>query len=101
MFRTNRARPAKISNENCCYSDEDVREIDATPDSDLRWSSFKTIFTIAGCTATYEEQTYFLPLALEYLKRNPEDGSEYTSDLVYFLSMHAEDLQRDGLLDDA
>jgi hypothetical protein len=78
-----------------------VREIAATPDSDLGWSAFKVIFAISGCTATYDEQLYFLPLALNYLKRNPVEGSEFTSYLVYFLSARAAGLQRDGMLEGA
>jgi hypothetical protein len=73
----------------------------ATPDAELGWSDFKALFAISSCTATYDERLYFLPLALDYLRLNPREGTEYTSDLLYFLSSHAQELRRDELLEEA
>lgn len=93
-----RQRPAKLSNRNCCYSDEQIRKIDRKEESQLDWRDFDAIFAISGCTATYDEQVYYLPGALTYLIEHPSEGAEFVADIAYFLSKEAGRLTEENLL---
>ena len=97
-FTTSQKRPTRFSNENCCCSDGEMLAILERPDTTLTWSDFVRIFSISGCTAAPVEQEYFLPLALEYLRTQPDDGYECLSHIVYFVSSQSALLAADNVL---
>lgn len=79
-------RPRELFTAGCCYRVKDLRAILEKPDSSLDWPDFAIFFKPARCVATYEQAVYFLPLALDYLRREPMHGREYVYGLVHFLS---------------
>src|SRR4051794_9225342 len=92
----NRTRPIRLSNRNCCYSNERIAEIDAKSLDTLSWSDFEAIFTLSACTAKYDEQLYYLPVALSYLAARPDDGPDFVPGLVHFIASHREALIQDN-----
>lgn len=94
-----RQRPYRLSNQNCCYSDDAIAEIDAKEIAAVTWNDFEAIFALSGCTAEYDEQVYYLPLALRYLLEHPGDGSEFAAGLTYFIASHQDRLAPDGFLE--
>lgn len=95
------SRPAHLSNQDCCYSDEQIASIDAKPIQELSWSDFEAIFTLSGCTAEFEEQLFYLPLALEYLVDHPRDAAEFLPGVVNFIAVHRNELSDRGFFDPA
>lgn len=90
-------RPATLTNEGCCYSDERLAAILAKSDDDLGWADYQTLLTLSRCTGTYEELVHFVPHAMRYCQRVPEDAGDCLSSLIYFLSHEFDRLTGDGL----
>lgn len=68
-------------------------------DKDLEFSEYRILFGIARCVGAYDELVYFLPHAFNYVKNNPDDGFECTSEIIHFISSEAESLERDALIE--
>lgn len=96
-----RERPLRLSNEGCCFSDEEMAAVTAKDDAALDWRDFAAIFTLSGCTAKYNEQLYYLPIALACLKEHPHEGTEYLPGLTDFITSFQEPLANEGFLDGA
>jgi hypothetical protein len=94
-----RPRPVRLSNRNCCYSDDELVAIDGKDIGQLTWNDFEAIFPLSGCTAEYDQQLYYLPLALNYLRGHPGEGNEFVAGLVFFIASHQDRLATDGLLE--
>jgi hypothetical protein len=94
----NMPRPPQLSNQNCCYSHEQMAVIDSKPLESLTWSDFEAIFALSQCTAQFQEQLYYFPFALQYLQAKPDEGNELLPGLVYFTASHREALDRAGFL---
>jgi len=94
-------RPHRLSNRNCCYSDEDVAAIDAKDIDALDWRDFEAIFALSGCTAEYRQQLYYLPLALRHMKHRPGEGNEFVAGLVHFIATYRDRLLGDGFFEGA
>lgn len=99
-FDSRRPRPIKISNQGCCYSDARVASIAKKPVEQLGWDDYRVLFDIARCVGQYSELVYFLPFALDYLARQPDDSIECQHQIVNFCSVEAPSLERDGLLEE-
>lgn len=97
VFPRVRRKPAEFTNQHCCFSDEQLFAILRKPDEDLQWSDFRALFPISACAGGYDEQLYFVPVAIEHLAREPMDGREYVSGFIEFFARNAAALERDGL----
>jgi len=98
MFPTVVRRPGKLSNRNCCSSDDELAAIIRKRDDELAWADFGEISPVSNCTATYEEQLYFVPLAFAHQAGHPTDALEYMSGFVQFFIRNADVLERGNLL---
>src|SRR5215467_11322933 len=92
-------RPLRLTNKGCCFSNKEIKDILAKPNEEFGFYEYRTIFTISRCVGTYEELVYFLPLAFDHLRINPEDGLEYMSSLIHFVSFEEKQLEKDKLLE--
>ena len=65
-------------------------------DKQLDWSDFRDIFhlTVIG---TYRECAYFLPSALHYIRKHPDDALECSTNIIWFISHHEAELRSDEL----
>lgn len=97
-FKPPRKRPKALTNKGCCFPAKCGPETIAVPDSKWGFSEIRYAFDIAGCTSTYEEKSYFWPLALQHYRQS-DDRSEYDGQLHYFVSHHANELKKDKLLE--
>jgi hypothetical protein len=90
-------RPAHLTNEGCCYSDDHLAEILAKSDGDMNWADFQTLLTISRCTGKYEELVYFVPICIQYCDRKSDGVIDCLSSLIYFLSREFDRLREDSL----
>lgn len=92
-------RPRKLSDPHSDFTKEHLRELLATPDEELEWHHLRALLGPFLPAGTYTESVYFLPFALQALD-DGEDALDLTSSVCWFLSEYADELARDGLLDE-
>lgn len=97
LVAARRPRPDRLSNQGCCYSDDQLAAILAKPDEELAGGDYQSLLTISRCTGTYEELVYFVPLCIRYCAREPQAGGDCLSQLVHFLSCELDRFKDDGL----
>ncbi|MCC7375196.1 MAG: hypothetical protein IT581_11135 [Verrucomicrobiales bacterium] len=98
-FRTRYGKPKTLTDRYDECQPETVARLLAKPTAEFDWSDFNNLFRVGVAPATYEEGLYFVPDALNFLRRNPADeGVHCVADVLWFLSEHAHRLVRDGLL---
>jgi hypothetical protein len=94
-------RPRKLSDPYWDFTEDHLKEILATNDSDFEGIDYRNLFGPHLPAGTYEEVMYFLPLAFAYFAQ-PENESgayEMLDAVVGFASDYAEYLKTDGLLE--
>lgn len=94
-------RPAALSNQGCCFADEELDQILAQPDEQLTGTDYQVLLATSRCTGTYEELVWFVPHALRLWQRNEEEAADCRASLVHFLSCELVRLRDDGLADPA
>ena len=93
-------RPLSLSDPFSDYTPEYLESLLNTPDSDLQWNDFQCLLGPFLPAGTYEESSYFLSLAFEYiLSHDDDDAHELVTSLVWFASENAHELRRDNVLD--
>jgi hypothetical protein len=97
-FRSPYPRPLHLSDPFRHFSKSKLKDILQTPDNQLTFGDFRTIFHWSTPAGTYEETVYFLPLALDYMWHKPDEAREFFSGLMCFVSENVERLRQDGLL---
>jgi hypothetical protein len=71
----------------------------ATPDEALTWYEYRALFQVGVPAGSYQESAYFLPLAFDYMRLNPDKSLDCISDVAWFISEHADSLTRDNLIE--
>jgi hypothetical protein len=80
------ARPTPLTNGQCCFTDEEVKAVDAKPVEDLDWRDYAVIFTVTGCAVLPEQRVWFLRHALAYARREADLTTEFLPSVIYFVA---------------
>lgn len=97
MFRTPYPRPEQFLDPGELVA-EYLNAVLETPNTQLSWRHFREVFSAEWPGTMYQKQVYFLPLAINYIFEQRENYGEFFLGVVDFISMHSEQLSRDGLL---
>jgi hypothetical protein len=101
LFKTLYGKPKTLTDRHHEISAEEAAELLRKPEVDLACDDFDLLFQVSAAAASHEEGVYFLPEAFAFLRRNPSaDGVECVADVIWFISVYAERLHRDGLLEE-
>ena len=92
-------RPKKLSDPHSDFTPESLSKLLATPDAKLEWHHLQNLLGPFLPAGTYQESVYFLPFAFQTLPRE-EHALDLTTSVCWFISEYADDLARDGLLDE-
>jgi hypothetical protein len=95
------ARPTTLSDPCHDFTPEHCAELIAKPDDQLTWHDFQCILGPYLPAGTYEESSYFLPLAFKYILEDGENAAELVTSLVGFISRFSEELRRDRAIEAA
>lgn len=91
-------RPTKLSDPHFDFTPEFLSQLLAIPDDKLEWHHLRNFLGPFLPAGTYQESVYFLPFAFQSLHLE-EDALDLTTSICWFISEYADDLSRDGLLD--
>lgn len=98
-LRTLYGKPKALTDRYDECGPEVAARLLATPAAEYGWNEFNMLYRVGVAPAAYEEGLYFLPDALAFLRRNPNDDAVHcVADVIWFLSEHARRLEEDGLL---
>lgn len=97
-LRPRQPRPTKLSDPHQDCSEQTLRILVSTPDSEMDWQHYKTLLGPHLPAGTYDEVVYFLPLAINRLWHHEEEALDLCSSIIWFASEYADEMERDGLL---
>jgi hypothetical protein len=92
-------RPQSLSDPFYDNTPEQLASLLAKADEELDWGDFQCLLGPFLPAGTYEESSYFLPLAFDYLLAHDDDSLDLVTSLVWFTSEYAPRLRHDGVLD--
>jgi hypothetical protein len=96
LFKTPYPRPTRLSDPSYDFGG-DASYILKTPDEEMRWDHFQSILGENLPAGTYEESVYFLPLALDFMRRNPGDAFQCEDSVIGWIAKCLDRLRADGL----
>jgi len=92
-------RPEKLSDPYHDFSAQELRNLLLASDDARRWPHFQSILNGILPAGTYEESVFFLPMALDYMRREPYETFDCIEDVVRWTAEHFERLREDGISD--
>ena len=95
----NRPRPKQLSDPYHDHTNERLRDMLAKRDNELDSLDYRCLLGPWLPAGTYDEVVYFLPHAFRYIQNDKEDASEMITALVGFMSIQANALEADKLLE--
>jgi len=94
-------RPAKLSDPGSDFSQEELTDIISKSDADLTDTDLICIFQSFLPAGDYCESIYFLPIALERIRNDDEDGAVTICDnLLRWIGQQKVNLEADGIYDE-
>jgi hypothetical protein len=92
-------RPTRLSDPHFDFTPESLNVLLATPDEKLEWHHLQNLLGPFLPAGTYHESVYFLPFAFQTLHCE-EHALDITTSVCWFISEYADNLAKDGLLDE-
>ena len=82
------------------FDTEILERLLKTPDGEMNADHFGVIFHECFPAASYKEGAYFLPIVLDFLRSNPQEGCPCIAGVVWFLREYMSELEQDELATD-
>ena len=96
-FTTDYQRPVKLSDPYHDFNKQTLKKILKTKDEDFTWWEYQCIFGPHLPAGTYEEITYFLPMAFSYMIDHEDDALDMVTAIFGFCSKNIAELEKDKL----
>lgn len=95
-FRMSYCRPTVLSDPNRDFSEDELNNIINTPDNAMGWDELSCIFQPFLPAGSYEENVYFLPVALRFIVENDEDGECLIENLILWIGIWKNHLKKES-----
>lgn len=93
-------RPQKLSDPFRDFSQEELQQIINTKDNQMGFHELNCLFNSFLPAGTYDEVVYFFPIALDYVFKKKEEWFTLFDNLLTWVMVHRECLEKDELLND-
>jgi Pyruvate/2-oxoacid:ferredoxin oxidoreductase delta subunit len=91
-------RPQKLSDPFRDFSQEELQQIINTKDNQMGFHELNCLFNSFLPAGTYDEVVYFFPIALDYVFKKKEEWFTLFDNLLTWVMVHRECLEKDELL---